>query len=80
MDRERAEQIVEACNSAIRELDRLAAILRAAEPDPLATRLLRQAADAIADLDLEICEPVWKAFPELRPEDMPPVRGGRGDG
>jgi hypothetical protein len=74
MDRRKAEKIVDACNAAIRELDRLAAIVREGEPDPLSDELLRQTAHAIADLHLEICEPLWQRFPDLRPQDMPPVR------
>lgn len=30
---------------------------------------------AIAELDLEILEPIYKQFPDLRPPDMEEVRG-----
>jgi len=70
MDRESAERINEYAEEMIDLANDILLVANAASDDESRKSIQRVLARVVTDLDLDLLEPIYKSFPDLRPPDM----------
>lgn len=75
MERERAENIHALIMAIFDQANEALFIINNANDVDFRKKTQRVFATVIAELDLEVLEPIYKQFPDLRPPDMEEVGG-----
>lgn len=75
MNRENAEKIHALITAMFDQANEVLFIVNNASDVDFRQKTQRVFATVIAELDLEVLEPIYRQFPELRPPDMDPVGG-----
>ncbi|HWR77549.1 MAG TPA: hypothetical protein VN283_10130 [Thiobacillus sp.] len=74
MDQQAAKEIATATDEVFGGIGRLLDVVNASCEGDTRKQFQLAIGKAIAELDLEILEPIYQQFPELRPPDMEEVR------
>lgn len=73
LNRENAEKIHELITAMFDQVNEVLFIVNSATDVAFRQKTQRVFATVIAELDLEVLEPIYRQFPELRPPDMDAV-------
>ena len=73
MEREIAKRLVKQLQRALDEMNEALFIANNSEVGGLRTKCHTLFATVVADVDLELLEPIYKQFPDLRPEGLDEV-------